>query len=591
MFKKNRFLELIFSLIRKVQSSLQYFSTRRLFAALMSLSRKEKIVLLLCALTALSSLAGWFLVYYQRNTITIPQKGGVFIEGVVGMPRYINPILPDTSQADTVLENILFSSLFKPDNQGGLENDLAESWEVIDGGKIYLVTLRDNLFWHDNERLTTNDLVFTVNLIKNPETNHPLSDFFKEVEVEALSPRTIKFVLPQPYRFFRSYLTFKVFPRHLWQDIPISNFVFSDLNLKPIGSGPYKFKKAVTDKEGKLVQFSLTAFNRFSLKGPYLESITIRFFETTQEALNALRKKEIHSLANIPFSEIDNISQQGNYLVIRPAMPQYFALFFNTETKILQDIQMRQAINAAINKEKIIQQVFNNKAERIDSPVWFIAPKEQFFNPEEAKKILTSLGWVDNDKDGVREKKINRKDKQPTKLELSLLMLKTIENQQIAQQIAQDLKEVGIEIIAKELDLNEFNNRLKSGSFQMLLLGETTITGRYPDLYPFFHSSQKSPNGMNFSKYTNAKLDELLEKTRQAEEKENLDALYEKLTELFRAQLPAVFLYRPHWYWAHAQSIKTPKIEFLNTEAERFSKINEWYTETQKTWKPKNKTR
>ncbi len=567
---------------QSIATKLGQLPIRKLLASFLALSVKEKIILTGSFLLLIGGLVFAAGKFYLENTLVLPRKGGVYTEGVIGTPRHINPLLPDTSQADTILESLIFSSLLKADNNGGVQNDLAESWEEIDSGQVYLVSLRENLVWHDGQALTAQDVVFTLNLIQNPELQHPLNQFFKGIEVEAISNRTLKFTLSEPYRFFPQYLTFKILPRHLWSEVPANNFIFSELNLEPVGSGPYQLRKISGSLTAPL-EYSLAAFPQYYLAGPYLNAVNVRFFNGEQQALNALRKKEISGLSNLPLNEIDNLNDQANYQIFNPVAPEYFGIFFNEQLDILQDLKFKQALEAAIDKHAIVEQVFSGRAEVIDSPFWNETEQVAKYNPDLAKELLAGLGWNDADEDGILEKKLSRSDRTASPLEISLTVLDTPENLRLSQLIQVNFQEVGIRLITKNIDLNEFNNRLRSGSFQLLLLGEIIPTGKNQDLYPFFSSEQSSPVGMNFSHYKNIELDRLLTNIRQ-ETDDNLAELYSQAANVLRNDLVAIFLYRPQRYFAVSDYFKLPAITFLQAESERLARINEWHIYTQRVW-------
>ena len=568
---------------KKISLLIQKVPLKRVVASFLALSRKEKVILGVSLCLLLGGTIFAVRRFYLANTVLLPKAGGIYTEGVIGIPEYINPLLPDTSQADTILESLIFSSLFRVDGSGNLQNDLAESLEEIDNGQVYLVSLRENLTWHDNQPLTAQDVLFTTNLIKNPELQHPLGQFFENIEVEAISSRTLKFTLAKPYLFFPHYLTFKIIPKHLWDSIPVTNFIFSSLNLKSIGSGPYQLRKVIGQPDAP-EQYRLTGFSNYYLDGPYLSAIIIRFFDGEQQALNALRKKEINGLGNLPLNEIDNLVRQANYRLINPATPEYFGIFFNEQLEMLQDLQFKQALEATIDKTAIVNQIFNSQAEAIDSPLWNESESEAKLNPALAKELLGKLGWRDSDEDGILDKKISRSDKISTPLEISLTTLDTPENVRLSELIQLNLQEVGIRLIVKNLDLNEFNSRLRSGSFQLLLLGESTSTGKNQDFYPFLHSEQNSPAGMNFSHYRNIELDKILNKLRQ-EEATDLAQAYSEISRILKQDLPAIFLYRPKRYFAVSDYLLLPEMKFIQSDGERLSRINEWHILTQRVWK------
>lgn len=566
----------------KLKSFFNKLSFKRLASGFSVFSIKEKIVFLLLTLAGLAGLFLFSINFYFSKTVLVPRAGGVYIEGVVGYPRYVNPIIPDQNEAEEAVESLVFSSLFKSDGSGGLMSDLAENMTVLEDGKIYLVTLRENLFWQDNEKLTVQDVVFTIELFKNPETQNPSADFWRGITVEALSDKTVKFTLQKSYRFFPYYLSFKVMPKHIWRDVPASSFVFSELNLKPIGSGPYKFKKIVQDKDGKVLQYSLVAFDKYYLQGPFLQTFNLKFFGNQTEALASLRRKEVNGLAGVVPESLSSYQLKGVLLT------QVFSLLFNNDNQLLQALSIRDAINLAINKKKIVDEIIQGGV-MTDSPVAskdFSEKTLDVFDPEAAKGILAKAGWQDKDKDGVLEKRMSSKSQVLTKLELSILYHDTREISSVAEQIKSDLAAIGVSVVLKPMGINEFSSRLQARSYQMVLLGQASITGSQPDLYPFWHSSQISAPGLNFAIYEDKSADKVLEKIRNSAGDEDLKRLYEELDALVKNDAPGVFLYLPKLNWLIDDSFRFPEITVLNSVGERFSRVNEWYLYLKRVWIP-----
>ncbi len=565
----------------KLKSFLGKLSFKRLASGFSVFSVKEKLIFLLLALIGLAGLFLFLTKFYLSRTVLVPKAGGVYVEGIVGYPRYVNPIIPDQNEAEEAVENLVFSSLFKSDGSGGLMPDLAEDVTVFEGGKVYLVTLRENIFWHDNEKLTVQDIVFTIELFKNPETQNPSADFWRGVTVEALSDKTVKFTLQKSYRFFPYYLTFRVVPKHIWQDIPASSFVFSEFNLKPIGSGPYKFKKIVQDKDGKVLQYGLVAFDNYYLEGPFLQAFSLKFFVNQTEALTSLRKKEVNGLTGVFPESLSSYQLKGILLT------QVFSLLFNNDNQLLQEFPVREAINLAVDKKKIVDEIVQDGVVT-DSPVAakdFSEKTLNVFDPEAAAKILAKAGWQDKDDDGVLEKRMSSKSQTLTKLELSILYHDAREVSGVAEQIKSDLAAIGISVVLKPMGINEFSSRLQARSYQMVLLGQASITGRQPDLYPFWHSSQVSAPGLNFAIYEDKNTDKILENIRSSGDPD-LKGLYEELDASVKDDAPGVFLYLPKINWLIDGSFRLPEITVLNSVGERFSRANEWHLYLKRAWIP-----
>lgn len=545
----------------------------------------EKIIFLACFGIACVGIVWLGIHAYETNTTIVPARGGVFSEGLVQQPQSINPVITNGNETDALLEALIFSGLLKPDGQGGVMPDLAQSFEMKNDGTVYVATLRDHIVWHDNQPLTAQDILFTIDMMKNPALQHPLANFWNLVTVQALSDKTIAFTLAKPYVFFPQHLTFKIIPKHVWENIPVNQFLLSELNSKPIGSGPYQFKKLTLDSRNVTKQYTLVRFPRYYGSGPYIDTIAIKFYPDTAAAENALRKKEIASFANIPWDDIRAMEQTQRTITLqKPVIPTTIALFMNTNADILKDVLFRKALAYAVDVRAIVQDIFHSYATPLDAPALIASSTQRIFDQVRAQILLDTLGWQDTNNNNIRNKKISSKAKTATELNLSLIYLDTPDMQAIAEHIAKNLRDIGIDSTPMALRQNEFANRIDNKSFQLILASETTLTGLVPDLYPFWHSSQKTAPGLNISQYTNAEIDSIVTDIRKTNDPERIGLLLDGFANRMYTDVPALFLIQPQWAWALENYIHTPDILFVNTPAQRFARANEWYIYTKRIW-------
>ncbi|MDX1378376.1 MAG: ABC transporter substrate-binding protein, partial [Anaerolineales bacterium] len=178
-----------------------------------------------------------------------PEQGGVFTEGLVGSLGRLNPLLDWYNPADRDVNSLLFNGLVRFDERGLPQADLAESWGVSQDGTIYNFTLRPNALWHDGTAVTSDDVIFTIEVMKSPGSLYPqdIKDLWGRVEVEELNEKNLKFTLPEPFVPFIDYLTFGVVPKHLLDSIPPEQMESADFNLAPVGTGPYMFDQLIVE--------------------------------------------------------------------------------------------------------------------------------------------------------------------------------------------------------------------------------------------------------------------------------------------------------------------------------------------------------
>ncbi len=384
------------------------------------LNKKEKILFFIFLFLALGSFIFLSANFYFKNTEIKPAVGGTYIEGVIcsdmiGFPRFINPIYAPLNDVDRDLTELLFSGLMKYNEEGGIVPDLAEC-KIKQEGKIYECYLKESIFWHDKERLTADDVIFTIKIIQEPEYKSPLRINWLEIEVEKISNLGIRFKLKEPYSPFLETLTLKILPKHVWENISAANFPLSDYNLQPIGSGPYLFKELKEELRGEsttITSLTLAANSYYFESEPNISQITFKFFEKEEDLIGAFRKKEIQgfSLSNLKHAKLLAGNDFHQYSI---SLPRYFAVFLNPEnSKVLAEKKVREALNYGTNKKEVLEKVLANQGEIVDSPILpeiygFSAPTNIYsFDLEKAKELLDKAGFKETES-GPREKIVKK---------------------------------------------------------------------------------------------------------------------------------------------------------------------------------------
>ena len=146
--------------------------------------------------------------------VKIPMEGGSVSEGIIGTPRFINPILAN-SMVDKDLVSLIYSGLMRKNSDGKLIPDLAEKYEISKDGLTYTFTLKDNIYFQDEKPVTVDDVIFTINKIKDPIIKNSKKGNWDGVSIEKVNKKTIKFVLKQPYAFFLNNTTLGIMPAYL----------------------------------------------------------------------------------------------------------------------------------------------------------------------------------------------------------------------------------------------------------------------------------------------------------------------------------------------------------------------------------------
>jgi len=339
------------------------------------LDKKEKILFPAFLIIFLVALPSLVFNFYMKDRETGPAVGGTFTEGVVGTPRFINPLYAVSNDVDRDLTELIFSGLMKYDQYGNVVYDLAKIVEEKDEGRLYEVYLKENILWHDGEKLTADDVLFTLEIMQNPEYKSPLRGNYIGIEAEKINDHLIHFKIKDPYAGFEERLTFKILPGHIWQNISPHNFFLSNYNLQPVGSGPYRFKSLTPNKESGIVSLHLEKFNKYSGTGPYIAEINFLFFSCKEELAKEARSGRIDG-----FSSPTIITPPRGFKEYSFSIPRYFAVFLNiAKSDFLAEKKIRQALNYGTDKESLLENFLSDKGEAINHYPFDLQKTEELF--------------------------------------------------------------------------------------------------------------------------------------------------------------------------------------------------------------------
>ena len=558
------------------------------------LSQKERFLVITFLLIVASSLLSLPFTIFYHYTKAMPDYGGSFSEGMVGEPHYINPLLSPNNDVDRDLVSLIYSGLMKYNEEGKLVPDIAKSYEVSSDGLSYTVYLKENAKWHDGIPLTADDVLFTIQTAQNPDYGSSQRINWQGVEIETIDKYTVILKLKNKYAQFLNNLTLNILPQHIWQDIKPVNFSLSDFNLKPIGSGPYKFKKLKKDDTGRIISYELDSNRNFYDGRPYIDHTELKFYNSEDEMINEYNKNSIESMAFVSANSLKKVRFKKRLNIEELKLPRYFGIFFNqNESSILSDKNVRLALNYGTDKKEIINKILNGKGLEVNSPmigeIFNIADdtKTHDYNPDMAKKILADSGWGNPDDKGIlnkTEKAKSKKDKPITeKLTIRLTTPTWSELTNTANLLKEQWSKIGVELIIEVLPPQELEQTRKERGYQMLLFGE--ILNIDPDPFTLWHSSQKRDPGQNLALYENKSADDLLEKARQTLNPLERMKQYQDFQKLVIKDVPVIFLYNPLYIYAQTKNIKGFDNRIISMPSDRFSNVEKWHINTKRSFK------
>jgi len=579
------------------------------------LSSREKAVVIMSALVIFLCLVMIGYLFWRDNIIDKPALGGVYTEAIVGAPQKINPLYASANEADRDLASLIFSGLVKfgPDN--GVVPDLAKDWFVDDTETKYTFRLRDDVQWPDGKAFSSEDVVFTFNAIQNSDYQSPLRQGWEGISVRAVDEYTVQFELPEPFTPFLSSLTVGIMPSHLWQDVRPENALLAQLNIEPVGLGPYKFESYSRDKQGYIKTYNLVRNENYHLGQVFIKQVSFKFYPNFELAVDALKNKNTDGINFLPGSLGEFLQSRKDLDYYTPSLPQYTAIFFNQDKNDLLKIKnFRKALLLAIDEEEIISTVLDGQGNIISGPILpgvigynSAAPKGEF-NIDEAKNLLDSLGWKKievkieqptdeinmdenrNDKSTSTEEDIididsdgfsNYLYKDGVELSLNLTLADQPQSIAVGEMIQNFWQSVGVRTNLQIIESKQIQKQaINSRDYEALLFGE--ILGADPDPYAFWHSSQVGAGGLNLANFKNKEVDDLLEKARQETDVDKRAEYYQMFETIIIQNIPAIFLYNPNYTYVVSNKVKGIELDWIVTPTDRLGSISGWYIRTKK---------
>lgn len=356
---------------------------------------ERRIVATLFTLFVLS-LSALLVRFYWSNSVLVPSTGGTYIEGSVGEIRPLNPWFTVQNDVNGDIVSLVFSGLLRYNPDTNLIDDDLASYTVSKDGKVYTVTLKEGVQWHDStpespHPVTADDVVFTFDTIKDPAfPNSLLGQNFRGVAIEKIDDRTVQFRLDQPYGFFTSNLTLGLLPKRSFQDVPVKLLNQAlDFGFQPVGAGPYKLKSiSQTDLS---TEVTLERFARPVTPEYRLDRLVFRIFGDYRSLLSDVRN--LDGIRLIAHTEAGKPIAPDQFTTVEYTLPQYVALFYNLDRGALQDQKLRLGLQLGTDKTSIVQAL--GLAKIVDTPFLELKQEawEYAFDPKAAQGALFESSW------------------------------------------------------------------------------------------------------------------------------------------------------------------------------------------------------
>lgn len=520
----------------------------------------------------------------NQYTVKARQSGGTYVEGALGPIGTLNPLYVSTS-AEASVAKLIFSSLYGYDDTGSLRQDLATGMTISKNKQVYTVNIRSDARWHDDVPLTAEDIVFTINLIKNPNVRSPLRINWLDVSVSAPTPESVQFTLPAVYAAFPHALTFPILPKHLLEDVAPAVVRESAYSQSPVGSGPFSFRRLqAIDVAGNAKVVHMSANPHYYKGAPKLTRFELHAYQDEDSLLRAVNSGEVSGATDISVTSAKKVTS-SRYKVTSEALDSGVYLLFNTTNPTLKSKTVRQALRYATDTKEI-RSAIGGGVLPLDGPLLTgqltgkDVPLAAISSLARAQKLLDKEGWKIQGSYRV---------KGDTPLEITITTTKDNEYGAVLNQVTEQWKKLGVKVNTKVIDTASASSTfvqdvLQGRNFEVLLY-ELSI-GADPDVYAYWHSSQVNPQGYNFSNYSNELVDASLGSARARLEPELRNAKYKQFVRQWLDDVPAIGLYQAVVEYASSTNVDSVQPgAHLVTNSDRYANVLYWTVSSDSVYK------
>ena len=546
---------------------------------------------LLIAIIALAAIS--ILLYSQKpdvlqpitQPVVKPAEGGIYSEGVVGVFRRLNPVLDYYNEADREVDRLLFSGMLRIDDRGLPQADLATSWGISRDGMIYNFSLNPKAVWHDGEPVTSDDIIFTIQMMMADDSPIPtdVREFWKQIEIVRLDEKTLQFKLPEPFAPFLDYLTFGILPSHLLGDLTLPEVINDPFNLQPVGTGPYRFDHLLT-ADGQITGVVLATFKDYYATTAYIDQIALRYYSDSTTAYAAYQSGEIAGIGKVTSDILPQLLTEKGlslYTTRLPVMTMILLNLDNPEVKFFQDVNVRKALMQGINRQGIIDTLKGSQAILADGPIfpgtwaYYDGIEHYSYNPNQAISLLREAGFTIPGAGGEI-----RTSEDGTTLSIELLYPDDREHAALVNSIRQNWAALGIQVDVQALPYDQLvTEHLDTRNYQAALVDLNLSHSPDPDSYPFWHQTQVS-SGQNYSNWDDRQASEYIEQARIITDLAERTRLYNNFQVRWSQELPALPLFYPVYTYAVSSDIQGVSIGPILEPADRFNHVTNWYLVT-----------
>ena len=499
----------------------------------------------------------WYSDSYSVQTYTY---GGTYTEATLGEVKSLNPLFANTN-SEKALSKLLFATLTETDYSGHTGLGLAQKISANENGDVWTIKLRDNLKWSDGESLTNEDVLFTAEIIKNSAVTTNYDSNLSGVSVREEEGQIV-FELPAAYANFPSALNIPILPKHILADVDPKLLLENQFSTNPVSSGPFSFNatQASTTNAGESVVYLVP--NQYYYNGkPLLSSFAIHTYATQEDIVSAIKSGSVTATSELQASAAEDI-KSSNIYERQASLSNGIYLFFNTNSAVFKNKNLRKAVQKGINTEELRALIGDNiplsypiTPNQIELENY---PEIPGYNVEEAKKIVAETEF----------------DHEAT---INLASISTGYFAEVAQDLAEQLTELGFKVEVQLYEPNqEFITNIISTRSYDILLYEIEL-GPDPDLLAYYHSSQNSSVGLNLSNYKNPLMDDLILAARSTMDVDLRKAKYEAVLKQWVEDVPSIGIAQTNMSYFYNKNVSIfSEDNRLVYPTDRFNDVEYW---------------
>lgn len=516
-----------------------------------------------------------------RIVRSAPARGGVYTEALVGDLQRLNPVLDYYNPADRDVDRLIFSRLVRFDSNGLPQPELAQTWGISFDGLSYNFDLQPEAFWHDGQPVTSQDVVFTIEMMRDPASVLPddLKNFWRNIDVIALGEKSLQMRLPEAFAPFMDYLNFGILPHHILGELTYTEMINSSFNIQPVGSGPYQFDGLIAE-DGQIGGVILTANSNYYGETPFISQFVFRYYPDAVSAYNAYMEGNVQGLSSVTNEVLPNVLTNPDIAVYSTYEPQVAMLLMNlnnTKMRFFQDELVRRALLMGLDRRRMVDNALSGQGIIADMPIlpnswaYYEANPRVDFDPQGAGELLNQAEFTPaGNGASVREK-----DGVP--LQFELVHPDDAVHTKVAEDIRSDWGRIGVsvELIPVPYDTLVLDY-LQPLTYQAALVDLNFRRSPDPDPYPFWDQAQQS-GGQNYSQWENRVVSEYLEQARVSTDLDERAKLYRNFQVIFSEELPALPLFYPIYNYAVDKGVGGIRMGAMYDFSDRFANISEWF--------------